>query len=80
MAEEAEGRRDEAEASGDPVYKTKVVQFLGRTTPIVLQNENGPCPLLAICIVLFFHFYSAIVLESNSMIPFIINIVRLGVV
>ncbi|KAG7953237.1 hypothetical protein I3843_12G099300 [Carya illinoinensis] len=31
------------------VHKTKFIQFLGRTTPIVLQNDNGPCPLLAIC-------------------------------
>jgi ubiquitin carboxyl-terminal hydrolase MINDY-1/2 len=51
---EAEERRGVAEASGDPVYRTKAVQFLGRATPIVLQNENGPCPLLAICIFLFF--------------------------
>ncbi|KAL0907867.1 hypothetical protein M5K25_022316 [Dendrobium thyrsiflorum] len=36
----------------DVAYKTKVVQFLGRPTPIVLQNDNGPCPLLAICNVL----------------------------
>ncbi|KAJ3672427.1 hypothetical protein LUZ60_007148 [Juncus effusus] len=43
---------EEARSTADPVYKTKVVQFLGRTTPIVLQNENGPCPLLAICNVL----------------------------
>lgn len=34
------------------VYKTKPIQFLGRPTPIVLQNDNGPCPLLAICNVL----------------------------
>jgi hypothetical protein len=27
----------------------KHVSFLGRTVPILLQNENGPCPLLAIC-------------------------------
>ncbi|XP_042948829.1 uncharacterized protein LOC122281428 isoform X2 [Carya illinoinensis] len=36
----------------DCVHKTKLIQFLGRTTPIVLQNDNGPCPLLAICNVL----------------------------
>lgn len=42
----AEDRRSETD---DVAYKTKVVQFLGRSTPIVLQNENGPCPLLAIC-------------------------------
>lgn len=39
-------QRQEAEVV---VYKTKVIQFLGRSTPIVLQNDNGPCPLLAIC-------------------------------
>ncbi|GFS33270.1 FAM63A-like protein [Actinidia rufa] len=33
-------------------HKTKAIQFLGRTTPIILQNDNGPCPLLAICNVL----------------------------
>lgn len=33
----------------DCIHKTKAIQFLGRTTPIVLQNDNGPCPLLAIC-------------------------------
>ncbi|XP_076930247.1 uncharacterized protein LOC143594958 [Bidens hawaiensis] len=34
------------------MHKTKSIQFFGRTTPIVLQNDNGPCPLLAICNVL----------------------------
>ncbi|KAB2067105.1 hypothetical protein ES319_A09G203700v1 [Gossypium barbadense] len=34
------------------MHKTKTIQFLGRTTPIILQNDNGPCPLLAICNVL----------------------------
>lgn len=34
-------------------YKTKSIQFLGRSTPIILQNENGPCPLLAICMFFF---------------------------
>ncbi|KAK6935303.1 MINDY deubiquitinase domain [Dillenia turbinata] len=51
----SEERKDEAgEAVGEKecLYKTKVIQFLGRTTPIVLQNDNGPCPLLAICNVL----------------------------
>ena len=31
------------------LHKTKTIQFFGRSTPIVLQNDNGPCPLLAIC-------------------------------
>ncbi|XWS38438.1 hypothetical protein CRYUN_Cryun19dG0131600 [Craigia yunnanensis] len=34
------------------MHKTKAIQFLGRTTPIILQNDNGPCPLLAICNIL----------------------------
>lgn len=44
---EAEAKRNEREK--EMLHKTKVVQFLGRTTPIILQNDNGPCPLLAIC-------------------------------
>ncbi|XP_047327546.1 ubiquitin carboxyl-terminal hydrolase MINDY-1-like [Impatiens glandulifera] len=36
------------------MHKTKLIQFLGRTTPIILQNDNdnGSSPLLAICNVL----------------------------
>ncbi|XP_054824455.1 uncharacterized protein LOC129322269 isoform X2 [Prosopis cineraria] len=40
------------EALREFMHKTKTIQFLGRTIPIVLQNDNGPCPLLAICNVL----------------------------
>ncbi|CAN8308305.1 unnamed protein product [Cochlearia groenlandica] len=40
------------EEEEEVMYKTKSIQFLGRNTPIILQNENGPCPLLAICNVL----------------------------
>ena len=29
-------------------HKVKVITFLGRDVPIVMQNENGPCPLLAL--------------------------------
>ncbi|PIN02581.1 hypothetical protein CDL12_24904 [Handroanthus impetiginosus] len=47
---ELESKREEREK--EMVHKTKVIQFLGRTTPIILQNDNGPCPLLAICNVL----------------------------
>uniref|UniRef100_M4EKV2 MINDY deubiquitinase domain-containing protein n=1 Tax=Brassica campestris TaxID=3711 RepID=M4EKV2_BRACM len=45
---------NETKEEGEEVttYKTKSIQFLGRSTPIILQNENGPCPLLAICNVL----------------------------
>ncbi|KAI6702210.1 hypothetical protein NL676_011346 [Syzygium grande] len=34
------------------VFKTKLIQFLGRSTRIILQDENGPCPLVAICNIL----------------------------
>ncbi|KAL0329697.1 UNVERIFIED_CONTAM: Ubiquitin carboxyl-terminal hydrolase MINDY-1, partial [Sesamum radiatum] len=47
---EVEVKREEREK--EMVHRTKVIQFLGRTTPIILQNDNGPCPLLAICNVL----------------------------
>lgn len=30
-------------------FKTKVVEFFGKKRTIFLQNDNGPCPLLAIC-------------------------------
>ncbi|KAF8032937.1 hypothetical protein BT93_D1737 [Corymbia citriodora subsp. variegata] len=39
-------------AEKECVYKTKHIQFLGRPTPIILQNDNGSCPLLAICNIL----------------------------
>ncbi|GMQ05217.1 hypothetical protein CsSME_00050331 [Camellia sinensis var. sinensis] len=48
MASPSEERRDEP--AKEMEHKTKAVQFLGRTTPIILQNDNGPCPLLAIYI------------------------------
>ncbi|KAI3468820.1 hypothetical protein Pfo_025483 [Paulownia fortunei] len=47
---EVEAKREEREKA--MVHRTKVIQFLGRTTPVILQNDNGPCPLLAICNVL----------------------------
>ncbi|KAK8518437.1 hypothetical protein V6N13_027914 [Hibiscus sabdariffa] len=43
---------EKQEGIKDCMHKTKAIQFLGRTTPIILQNDNGPCPLLAICNVL----------------------------
>ncbi|KAJ0968486.1 hypothetical protein J5N97_025403 [Dioscorea zingiberensis] len=52
QAEAAPERKKEVPEPEEVVYKTKVVEFLGRSTPIVLQNDNGPCPLLAICNVL----------------------------
>lgn len=40
-----------ASALGDTtpsIYHVKWIKFHGTSTPIVLQNQNGPCPLLAI--------------------------------
>mmetsp|Transcript_8175 Transcript_8175/g.23462 ORF Transcript_8175/g.23462 Transcript_8175/m.23462 type:complete len:243 (+) Transcript_8175:272-1000(+) len=40
-------------ASSEPTsYAIKRTRFFGRDVPIILQNENGPCPLLAIANVL----------------------------
>lgn len=33
-------------------YKLKGITFFGRKVPVVVQNENGPCPLLAIANIL----------------------------
>ena len=33
-------------------FELKRIVFLGANVPIILQNENGPCPLIAICNVL----------------------------
>lgn len=45
-------------------YKLKYVPFLGREVPIVLQSENGPCPLLAIANVLLLR--NAIRVPANT--------------
>ncbi|KAL2348094.1 hypothetical protein Fmac_002094 [Flemingia macrophylla] len=50
--EEREQQLQQPQAVKECIHKTKTIQFLGRTTPIVLQNDNGPCPLLAICNIL----------------------------
>ncbi|CAH1252037.1 MINDY2 [Branchiostoma lanceolatum] len=35
------------------LYQVKWIKWKGKDTPIVTQNENGPCPLLALMNVLF---------------------------
>ncbi|KAK6117116.1 hypothetical protein DH2020_049161 [Rehmannia glutinosa] len=50
--QEAETEAKREERDKDIVHRTKMIDFLGRTTPIILQKDNGPCPLLAICNVL----------------------------
>ncbi|XVF10704.1 hypothetical protein REPUB_Repub07fG0205400 [Reevesia pubescens] len=49
---ENQEQQQKQEGIKECMHKTKLIQFLGRTTPIILQNDNGPCPLLAICNVL----------------------------
>ena len=34
------------------ICKVKRVSFFGREVPVIMQNENGPCPLLGIANVL----------------------------
>ncbi|XP_057523560.1 uncharacterized protein LOC130803471 isoform X1 [Amaranthus tricolor] len=45
-------RSDEQPVADSVIHRTKTIQFFNRSTPIILQNDNGPCPLLAICNVL----------------------------
>ncbi|GMI96216.1 hypothetical protein HRI_003290900 [Hibiscus trionum] len=52
VKETQDQEQQKQEGIRDCMHKTKAIQFLGRTTPIILQNDNGPCPLLAICNVL----------------------------
>ncbi|KAM8894629.1 ubiquitin carboxyl-terminal hydrolase MINDY-2 isoform 3-T3 [Spinachia spinachia] len=39
-------------AAGQPIYHIKWIKWREENTPIITQNENGPCPLLAIMNVL----------------------------
>eukprot|EP00240_Pyramimonas_obovata_P013569 CAMPEP_0118943480 /NCGR_PEP_ID=MMETSP1169-20130426/38402_1 /TAXON_ID=36882 /ORGANISM="Pyramimonas obovata, Strain CCMP722" /LENGTH=260 /DNA_ID=CAMNT_0006888745 /DNA_START=87 /DNA_END=866 /DNA_ORIENTATION=+ len=45
-------------------YRLKWVDFMGNRMPIVLQNENGPCPLLAVANILLLR--GAISLRSGT--------------
>ncbi|XP_040269815.1 ubiquitin carboxyl-terminal hydrolase MINDY-2 isoform X1 [Bufo bufo] len=49
-AKEAQAARDRY--PGQSVYHIKWIRWKEQSTPIVTQNENGPCPLLAIMNVL----------------------------
>lgn len=43
---------DKPTVSDKKGYKVKIIPYKGKNTPIVLQNENGPCPLIGISNVL----------------------------
>jgi hypothetical protein len=50
---------DRTRAMQDSYYRLKHIHISKKQTiPLLLQNENGPCPLLAICTAsLAFYFY-----------------------
>lgn len=62
---------EEKKREQEMVHKTKVIQFLGRTTPIILQNDNGPCPLLAICMFPFVFFSFFVFFFSISLLHYL---------
>lgn len=41
-----------ASADGEQTYRLKRIRYHDKELPILMQNENGPCPLLAIANVL----------------------------
>ena len=52
----AERETSGARASADapPSFPVQRIAFGGRTgVPVLMQNANGPCPLLALCNILF---------------------------
>ena len=56
-------------AVGDSHYDVKYISFLGRPrVAVLLQNENGPCPLLAMANVLLLQVNSYVHLCSFSIL------------
>ena len=49
---DADSRSKSSAQSIQSVYHVKWIKWKGLSTPVVTQNENGPCPLLAIINVL----------------------------
>lgn len=41
-------RSDSADTALERTFKVKEVNIWGRTVPVILQDTNGPCPLLSI--------------------------------
>ena len=52
MAAVAMDNMDTDSQDGPSVYQVKWINFRNKEVPIITQNENGPCPLLAIMNVL----------------------------
>lgn len=38
-----------SQLTSDTQYAVRAIDFMGRTTHIIYQEKNGPCPLIAIC-------------------------------
>ncbi|XP_077978002.1 ubiquitin carboxyl-terminal hydrolase MINDY-2-like [Glandiceps talaboti] len=75
LGERGEGNRDKSEKaissdSSQSVYHIKWIKFKGRSTPIVTQNENGPCPLLSIVNVL--------ILKGQVVLPDMVEMITSG--
>ncbi|XP_076948881.1 uncharacterized protein LOC143621299 [Bidens hawaiensis] len=65
----------ENQSFNQTIYRTKKIYFSRNSTRIVLQNENGPCPLIAICnplnllyTFLGFHNCNIMLLRGNIML------------
>ena len=56
--------KKQADHRESQVYSVKWITYNGKTVPIILQNENGPCPLIAIANILFLK--QIIQLNSNT--------------
>jgi len=48
------------------IYSLRSIVFRGKSAQIVVQNENGPCPFIAICNVLFLRQYIALPPDAVS--------------
>lgn len=58
------------------MYRLKKIDFQGKTIPILCQNENGPCPLLAICNILLLKSKISIHADLGSIdLPHLLDIV-----
>ncbi|XP_070565211.1 ubiquitin carboxyl-terminal hydrolase MINDY-2-like [Ptychodera flava] len=72
-SEELDEKPETSQAGGgtsQSVYHVKWIKFKGRNMPIVTQNENGPCPLIAIINVL--------ILKGLIVLPDMVEIITSG--
>ncbi|KAI9339854.1 hypothetical protein BD770DRAFT_399956 [Pilaira anomala] len=67
-----------ASQCGEDEYLVKTIDFKGQTVRIITQNENGPCPLVAICNVLFLRGDLDIQPPDREIVKFEYLVDRLG--